>query len=366
MSNLLKVVNGVDTGTGIGGYSATLHTTEGQFIDFFTDNGVVSMGYDFDLPKSPPHLPHYIKSDLREEAAKVLCDTSGMDKTYFCNSGSEAVESMMKFARKYQVESGHPNNKVIYTLEGAFHGRTYGAMTASTAKPYHSEGFGPLLPEVVSFINPMFDICWSEAAAVVLTPAKVYGDFQLYDKELLGYIVKKCKEWDVLLCFDEVQTYLRTGNWWGYQMYKLGIEPDMIATAKGVAGGFPTGVMLMKERIANTFQMGSHFSTFGANPRSCKGVIKVAKRGENLLPEINRKGAYIKAQLDKMGTDPRGKGLIIAFDYEDDSLKLRDRCLEKRLILGVFSSSQPIKLTPPLTVTWDEIRTTLDVISECL
>lgn len=359
MSNVLPVVQELDLGEIKDGKGARLFIDDKEYIDMFCDNGVVSLGYDYQ-PAGLPHLPGMLNDNLRDEAADRLCFQSGLDYAFFSNSGTESVEAMIKFARKAQED-----REDIYFLDGTFHGRTYGTMSADyTGKSYHLDGFEPFLPgikkfETVNEIKP-------NAAAVIITPAEVYGDFVKYSDWFINCLVKYCNEHDILLGFDEVQTYLRTGKWFGYQMYEKSFQPDMIAMAKGVAGGLPTGVTLVSKKIGDKISMGSHYSTFGGNRRSAQGIIDVHKKGEKIRRKVRVDGDYIKKRLREMGIDNiRGEGLILAFNI-DEPLRLRDKCLKENVILGVFSNSQSIKLTPPLTISRPTLDKALDVIEKCL
>jgi len=359
MSNVLSVVQELDLGKIKGGKGARIFIGDEEYIDMFCDNGVVSLGYNYQ-PAGLPHTPGMLNDDLRDEAAERLCFQSGLDYAFFSNSGTESVEAMIKFARKAQED-----RQEIYFLDGTFHGRTYGTMSADfTGKSYHLEGFEPFLPGIMRFkkiedINP-------EAVAVIITPAEVYGDFIKYPEKFINDLVDYCDENDILLGFDEVQTYLRTGEWFGYEMYEKEFKPDMIAMAKGVAGGLPTGVTLVNEKIGNKISMGSHYSTFGGNRRSAQGIIDVHKSGEDIRRKVKLDGDYIKKRLKKMDVkNIRGEGLILAFDV-DEPLKLRDKCLKENVILGVFSNNQSIKLTPPLVITRSVLVKALDVIEKCL
>ena len=362
MSYLLPVVDKLDIGDIEGGANSGLVTSKGEMIDLFCDNGVVSLGYNYAPKEMPPHLPSGYKSEFRELVAEKICKESNMDYAFFSTSGTESVEAMMKFGRKFQKEKGR---KDIYFMEGSFHGRTYGTMSADfTGKEYHLSGYRPFLPGVKKFKN-ISDID-KNAALVIITPADVYGDFKKYDNDFIDTLQRYCDENDILLGIDEVQTYLRTGNLWGFQMYDGKIEPDMVATAKGVAGGIPTGLTLIKKRIGNSISKGGHFSTFGGNMKSCLGVHDTIMNAKALIENANEMGSKLKEGLKELDCkNIRGEGLIIAFDY-DEPMALRDRCLKNNLILGVFSNNQPIKMTPPLTIQEETIERILEVFNSCL
>lgn len=361
MSYNLPVIDEIDIGTVIYGKGAELITKNKSYLDMFCDNGVVSLGYDYKV-EDLSHMPGMLNDVYRDEASKRLCEQSGLDYAFYSNSGTESVEAMMKFARKYQSDKGRSD---LYFQKGAFHGRTYGTMSADfTGKSYHLDGYQPMLPGIKEF-EKISDID-KDAAAVIITPAEVYGDFKRYDEKFISELVDYCDENDILLGIDEVQTYLRTGEWFGFELYKKEFQPDMIALAKGVAGGLPTGVTLVSSEIGDSISKGGHYSTFGGNRKSCKGIIDVHELGNFLKDKVKNDGEYLKQKLRELGCkNVRGEGLILAFDVENP-LELRDKCLENNVILGIFSSSQPVKLTPPLTISRNNINRFLEVLEKCL
>lgn len=370
MSYILPIVDDFYLGRIISGQGAYIYTNKGKFLDAFCDNGVVSLGYDFYVADEElPHLPEIVRYKKREKAAETLCKTAGMDMAFFHCSGSEGVETMMKFARRAQ---NRRERTKIFVHEGAFHGRTYGAMSASpTGKDYHFNGYHPLLPNVYTFRN--FSDIDDDAAAIIMTPAEVYKDYIRYDKLWLENIINHARMNKILICIDEVQTYVRTGKWWGYQKWPISVEPDMICVAKGVAGGYPTGMTLMKKTVGRTIEKGGHFSTFGGNPKSCQGVLQVAERCKALLNDnginwIESRGRQMRAGLNKIEgvRNIRGEGLFTAFDIDMDSVKFRNECLDRKLIIGVFSKNSPIKLTPPLNLSASDVDKIVEVIKDVI
>lgn len=365
MSNILPLLDTLNIGEIKGFNNSTIKTDRGEFIDFFTDSGTTSFGYSMNFSEGAPlHFPELINCNIRQAAAKAICDSCGLDYAYFCVSGTESVEAMIKFARRYWYEKGENRHK-IYSHKGSFHGRTYGSMSLSFTKDYHREGFGPLVAGMEWFEDPA-DID-PNSAAVVVTPAFVYNDYRDFGRVWWEKLVDHCNRNGILLCLDEVQTYLRLGEIWGFQMYKDIIKPDMVAVAKGVAGGYPTGVTMVTKAIAQTIPKRSHFSTFGGNWRSCQGILATLAIGESMLPIISDKGQYIMNSLGEMGLKGiKGKGLMMRFDYPKDTEKFAERCLKEGLLLGLYAPDSPVKLTPPLTVSRKEIYKALGVIKKCL
>ncbi len=339
-----------------------------RYLDFFTDVGVVSLGYK-PVHCSYIHMPNHFHLQEREEAARRLCDVSGMDYCFFSNSGAESVEAMLKLARKYQSQFGRTK---IYTLKGAFHGRTYGAMSCSYMGEghYHWDGYGPMVPDIERFDLDDLSTIDPTAAAVLITPGFLNKDYTPFDKHKVWALDNYCKENRILFLMDEVQTYLRLGCWWGKDLYI--VDPDIICTAKGVAGGIATGVTLCKKAIGDSMKKGGHFSTFGGNPLSVRGinnVLDIVERDEAFFQKIWAKGILIKSYLKAMGwKDVQGDGLLISAEIDPsyNMIELRDRCLEKGLIIGVFSPYGRLKLTPPLNIAYEEIDIAMEVLKRCL
>jgi len=361
MNYVLPISNKFDIGTIYAGKGAEIYTDNGKYLDMFCDNGVVSLGYDY-RNSELAHLPNAYKDDIRELAAIKLCNETHckMRYAFFTNSGSEAVETMMKFGRKFQSQF---NRNKIYFKKGVFHGRTYGAMSGDmTGKSYHLDDYEPFVAETHQFdkINEID----KDAAVVIITPAMVYDGFQKWDKDWFKKLSDYCKKNHILLGIDEVQTYIRLGEWWGYQTYH-GIEPDMIAAAKGVAGGKPASVCLMKNKIGKSIAKGGHFSTFGGNRTAMRGIIDFHKRGNGLMEKAINDGEYIKKILKDKVKNLRGQGLMWSFDVENP-IDFRNKCLKNHVILGVFSNNQSIKLTPPLTIRRKMLEYAMEVIVRCL
>ncbi|HKL23678.1 MAG TPA: aminotransferase class III-fold pyridoxal phosphate-dependent enzyme [Candidatus Nanoarchaeia archaeon] len=358
---VLPILDKINIGNIMGGQGAQLFTDNGVYVDMFCDNGVVSLGYDY-RNSELAHLPNAYKDDIRELASTKLCNETHckMRYAFFTNSGTEAVESMMKFGRKYQSQF---NKDKVYFKKGVFHGRTYGSMSGDkSGKAYHLDGYGPFVGETYEFSK--VEEIDKNAAVVIITPAMVYDGFQKWDEDWFKKLSDYCEFYDILLGLDEVQTYIRLGEWWGYQTYH-GIEPDMMAAAKGVAGGKPASVCLMKHKIGESIAKGGHFSTFGGNRTAMRGIIDFHKRGNGLMEKAINDGEYIKRMLKDKVKNLRGQGMMWSFDVENP-INFRNKCLKNHVILGVFSNNQSIKLTPPLTIRSSSLEFAMEVLVKCL
>lgn len=312
----------------------------------------------------------YIK--LGEELKKIAPFENA--KIFCCQSGSEAVEAAIKLAKYAQKKPG------IIAFEGAFHGRTLGALSITTSKMKYRDGYEPLLPEV--YILP-FDLVRVEEllktkaiAGVIVEPILGEGGYKMVEVDFLKGLRKLCDQYSALLILDEVQTGVgRTGKW--FAAGHFGIVPDIMTLAKGIASGFPLGVCLAKGEIMDKWSPGAHGSTFGGNPVSCAaavatiGVIeekklveKSAKLGKYLikkLKELQKKYPVIK--------EVRGLGLMVGVDFGDSDYvkKVVNFCLTKQLVLiSTGADGTVIRFIPPLVVKKAEIDQALGIFEEAL
>jgi len=352
----------------LGGYGSWLWTADGKrYLDFHTDNGTACLGYGSSqkdlfvskLGRIPTHALNLYSFEERDKAAQGLCDATGMDKVFFCNSGAEAVEAALKLARKYQ-DKRHGRFE-IWSHRNGFHGRTYGSMAATDGPMYYREGFGPHLQGFHHFdkIEGIPD----HAAMVLLSPINGFNDVVLYPdgwlEELREYTAKR----EILLCFDEVQTGSGRCGAWSYGR-KIGVVPDIACLAKGLAMGIPAGACLARAEVAAAFTPGTHYSTCGGNPFAMAGINAMLEwLTPARLEEINHKGQYLRQKLEarSWAGDVRGEGLMIAFDADLDARLFATKAAERGLIIGAFRPS-PIKLMPPLNVYLRELDTALEIM----
>jgi acetylornithine/N-succinyldiaminopimelate aminotransferase len=343
---------------GVGPY---LITDKGDhYLDFFCDVGTASLGYNSDtmtraLEKMlrygiPIHAPNRYGFSDRTSAAKRICAMADMDKVFLCNSGTEAVEAAIKLARLYHHKNGKGHRRGIWSVPGAFHGRTYGALSAGDGPVYHTEGFGKLLDDFHSFeaihsIDP-------QAAAVILAPIFGNNDVRPYSLTWLSNLSDFCLANDIVLIFDEVQTGGgRTGKLTYAQ--KIGAYPDLITLAKGIAGGAPVGALLARGRFGDVFTPGTHFSTFGGNPFSCVMLEFMLDWLKYNFDNIEETGRNLRHALQCLSwaKDVRGEGMLWAFDYEGDVQALADAAFEEKLLIGAFRAGPgPVKISPPLNI----------------
>lgn len=357
---------------------------DGQdYLDFVAGIAVVSLGHSHpalvqaikDQAERLIHISNIFYSVPQVQLAELLVQLSCLDRVYFQNSGAEALEACIKLARKWGMEKKQGAYEIISAVNG-FHGRTLAAITAS-GTPRYKEPFGPLTP---GFINvPWNDIDAIKAAttpktcAIMLEPIQGEGGVNLPDEGYLQAVRQWCDDEKILLILDEVQTGIaRTGKMFAYEHY--GIEPDIMALAKGLAGGVPIGAILAKEEIALMFVPGDHGSTFSGNPLATAAGYAVLKYivDTNLTDEVARKGEYLMQKLhsleDRHGTiaEVRGAGLLCAVQFDADIAEAVAReALSEGLLLNNLRPNV-LRIAPPLTVTDEEIDEAVEKLERVL
>ncbi len=298
--------------------------------------------------------------------AGLLSDRMGGAQAFFCNSGAEANEAALKVARKATGRSH------IVALEGGFHGRTLGALSA-TGQPAKWEGFGPLVPGI-SFARPN-DIESLEAAvapggelaAIMLEPVLGEGGVLPLEERFVQAAAEIAREVGALLCVDEVQAGLgRTGTFFAYE--QLGIEPDLVTLAKGLANGLPIGALLVRDGIAAAIGPGDHGSTFGGNPVACAAACAVLEAiDDELLENVAARGEQLARGLAGLPgvLEVRGRGLLLAGVLDRDAGAVVDECRAHGL-LALTAGSDVLRLLPPLVITEAEVDEALAILAAVL
>jgi acetylornithine/N-succinyldiaminopimelate aminotransferase len=327
-----------------------------EYLDFLTGISVAQLG----------HCHPRVVEAVREQAGRLmhvgnlfytepgirlagrLAERSLGGKVFLCNSGTEAIECAIKLARRRR-----PGGDFV-VLEGAFHGRTMGALSA-TPQEEKQAPFAPLVPgfRVASRGGPLpVD---QDTAAVIIEPIQGEWGIHPVDPELIAAAREACDEHGALLVFDEIQCGMgRTGTLWAWQ--QLGVRPDVMTTAKGLGGGLPIGACVTDPANADVLQPGDHGSTFAGGPVICaaaNAVLDVVDDGA-FLAAVAEKGDRLAAGLRGLGLEVRGLGLMLAFRAEEAPALVRRALLEERLVLNA-TGPDTVRLLPPLTVTDDEI-----------
>lgn len=326
------------------------------------------------------HVSNIYYSIQQVELAKLLVSLSFADRVFFCNSGTEANEAAIKFARKFQ-RFYNPNNQnppvEFVAFTNGFHGRTIGAL-ALTSKEHYRMPFEPIMPGVTFLeygsTQETVDLILTEkVAAVFVEPVQGEGGIYSATKEFLQSLRAACDKSGCLLVFDEVQCgFGRTGHLWAHEAY--GVYPDMMTLAKPLAGGLPIGAVLVTERVAATINYGDHGSTFAGNPLVCSAGIAVLNKisDPNFLAGVSEKGQYFKDLLaERLGDnlhvkEIRGFGLIIGIELDVSASPLVDACRESGLLVLTAGKGNVVRIVPPLIISKQEIEQAVEILANSL
>ena len=347
-----------------------------EYIDFTAGIGVNALGYSdpewvqavADQAGKIQHLCNYYYSPENTALAQELSQASGMAKAFFCNSGAEANECAVKIARKYGEKRGAYK---IVTLNNSFHGRTLTTLAATGQEGFHkdflplTEGFLYAEAGDLEGIRALLD---GSVCAVMLEMVQGEGGVIPMDEEFVKGLAQLCGEKDVLLLIDEVQTGIgRTGSFYAYQGY--GVKPDVVTTAKGLAGGLPMGACLVSERLGDILKPGMQGSTFGGNPVASAGARVVVRRVSDpaFLEDVRKKGAYLKEKLEAMPQVEyvRGRGLMIGVKLKErDAHEVLVQCAKQGLL--ILTAKELVRFLPPLTITQEDIDQGLAIFRKVL
>ena len=361
----------------VGGRNATLTDSEGkEYIDFGAGIAVNIFGANDEAWKAAvieqlgkiQHVSNYYYAEPQVRLAKLLCERTGAKRVFFSNSGGEANECALKAARKYSFMKYGAGRSRIVSLKNSFHGRTLFTLTATGQEEFHRY-FAPFVPEVAYADASLPDVvraAENKACAVIIECVQGESGVTALSKPFVQALAAWCKEQDVLLICDEVQCGNgRTGTLYSYEQY--GITPDIVTTAKGLAGGLPIGACLFFERAQDALSAGDHGSTFGGNPVSCAAAVNVISRlTREFLLEVQGKAAYLRAKLKNIEgiKAVTGLGMMIGLEIGTDSKQAAAACLEKGLL--VLTAHKRLRLVPPLTITKTEMDEGLSILKEVL
>lgn len=359
------------------GKGSTCEDYDGKtYIDFTSGIGVNALGFaDPEWVKAVSeqaakfaHISNLYYTEPGVKAAKLICEGSGMKKVFFANSGAEANEGMIKAARKYaQTKYGKERHEII-TLINSFHGRTITTVAATGQEAMHVN-FDPFTPGFVyAKANDFEDVLSKvsdKTAGIMMEMIQGEGGVIPLDKEFVEKVAALCKEKDILLMVDEVQTGNgRTGYFYAYQAF--GITPDIVSTAKGIAGGLPMGAVLFGEKTETTFVPGDHGSTYGMNPVAAAAACVVLERlDEKFLGEVKRKGEKIANAVKGFANveSVTGMGMMIGImPIKGSSKEIAAKCLENGLI--VLTAHEKVRLLPPLVITDEELDKGLAILEK--
>jgi acetylornithine/N-succinyldiaminopimelate aminotransferase len=344
-----------------------------KYLDFTSGIATCNLGHVPDAVKEKLeeqlqnlwHCSNLYNIPNQQQLAALLTANSCGDQVFFCNSGAEANEAAIKLARRYANKVKGSSSSEVVTFQQSFHGRTLATLTA-TGQEKIQQGFSPLMPGF-SYLpfndeKAIEELSTIKPAAVLLELVQGEGGVNPANPEWVKKLDQICKENDILLMVDEIQTGIgRTGTLFAYEQYA--IEPDVISIAKGLGSGFPIGAIIAKEKAAKGFEPGSHGSTFGGNPlATAAGLATITYILDNqLLDHVNEMTLYLDLQLQSLKEkysfikEIRGKGLLKGILVETNGLDIVQKAIENQLLI-LTAGPNVIRILPPLIVTKEEIN----------
>lgn len=364
------------------GQGAMLTDTDGKtYLDFAAGISVNALGHaDAELVAAVSeqmtllgHVCNLYHSAPHADLAEMLCESSFADKVYFCNSGTEAVEAAIKFARKHARETFGPGKTDLVAFSGSFHGRTAGAL-ALTAREKYQAPFRPLMPGVT--FAPFNDSAAAEkligpgTCAVFVEPVQGEGGIHAATPEFLATLRALCDRHGALLVFDEIQCGMgRTGRLWAHEHF--GVQPDMMTLAKALGGGLPIGATLLTDRVAGALAPGDHGSTFAGGPIVCRAAQVVLRRVSDpaFLARVTALGARLMERLRDLRSphvrEVRGLGLMVGVELDIEVAPLIKAGYAHGVIM-INAGPQVLRLLPPLIVEEAHIDQFAEVLGTIL
>ena len=354
-----------------------------EYLDFIAGIAVSSLGHGHPalVEAVSGQVSRYLHvSNLYEipeqvEAARLLVESSGLDRAFFCNSGAEAVEGVIKVARRWGRSARGPECHEIVVMEGAFHGRTLGALSATWNSRYR-EPFEPLTPGFrrvpYNDLSAVEEAVGPETCAVLVEAVQGEGGVIPAEEDYLRGLRELTRENEILLALDEVQTGIgRTGHLFAFEHY--GVVPDLVALAKGLGGGVPVGAVLAASAPAGCIQPGDHATTFGGNALSSAAVVAVLRTllDDGGLEHAEEMSGLLRARLEELvaaseaATGVRGLGLLLALEVAPDAGELARRLVDRGLLVNALGDGA-LRLAPPLVVTEAEIDEAAEILYEAL
>jgi acetylornithine/N-succinyldiaminopimelate aminotransferase len=365
------------------GEGAYLYDTGGRrYLDFASGIAVTALGHAHPhLVKALTeqagkvwHLSNLYRISGQERLAERLVAASFADSVFFCNSGAEAIECGLKLTRKYHDENGTPERYRVITVEGAFHGRTL-ATIAAGGQEKHLKGFDPIVDgfDKVAFgnMNELRAAITGETAAILIEPVQGEGGMRSATADYLRALRGVADEFGLLLFCDEVQSGMgRTGKLFAHEW--AGIEPDIVATAKGIGGGFPMGACLAKEKVAKALAAGSHGSTFGGGPlaMACANAVLDILFADGFLGNVERMGGVLRSRLEtlvkrhpKVLVDVRGAGLMLGIKCVVPNTDMVNS-LRAAGLLTVGAGDNVVRILPPLIIDESHVDAAVAILDK--
>ncbi len=355
-----------------------------EYLDFVSGIAVFALGYNNkaynDALKAQIdkviHTSNYYYNVPAIEAARKIKKISDMDRVFFTNSGTEAIEGAIKAARKYAYLKDGTTDHEIIAMNHSFHGRTMGALSV-TGNPHYREAFEPLIgnikfAELNDFDSVMAQVT-DKTCAIIFETVQGEGGIYPATEEFMSKVKALCEEKDILLILDEIQCGMgRTGYMYAWQRY--GIKPDIMTSAKALGCGVPVGAFMMTEKVAqNSLTSGDHGSTYGGNPLACAAVSKVIDlfEEENILDNVKEVGEYLAGKLDELVLkydfvkEHRGLGLLQGLECDKPVAGIINKALDKGLLL-INAGTHVIRFIPALTISKENVDKMITILDACL
>ncbi|MZG29784.1 MAG: aspartate aminotransferase family protein [Nitrospinae bacterium] len=354
-----------------------------QYIDFVSGLAVDNLGHCHPAVVSAIkkqaetliHVSNLYHIEPQSRLAEKLTSLSFADKVFFCNSGTEANEGAIKLARRYFFDKGQKERTEIITMNNSFHGRTLGSLSATAQKKFHA-GFKPLLPgfKYIPFndLPSARKAITKKTCAILVEPMQGEGGVNIPDPSYLKGLKKLCKEHDMLLIFDEVQTgFGRTGKLFAYELYR--VKPDIMTLAKALGGGVAIGALAGTNQVMKSFVPGTHAATFGGNPIACSAALASLKvlTGKNFLDKTNATGNYFLQRLKEISKnnpvvrEVRGKGMFLALELKKPGGNIVNECMERGYLINCIQQNV-LRFLPPLNISRKDIDGMIAVLSDSL
>ena len=362
------------------GQGVRVWDTDGkEYLDLTSGVGVASLGHAnpglaaviAEQAQVLVHTSNLFFHPFQAQLADKLCQLSGLDRVFFCNSGTEAVEACLKFARRYWFTRGETRRTGFVALTHAFHGRTFGSLSI-TADPHYREPFGPLVAGA-TFVDTddpaaLLVAVTNETAAIVLEPIQGEGGVRPLSPAFAAAVSEAAARTGALIIADEVQCGLgRTGH--AFYSPVLGLEPDLIAIGKALGGGIPIGAALLRERVAQSVSAGDHGSTYGGNLLSCRAAVYFLEQlmDKGLLDHVKTVGAHFERQLRALAlkhpviVETRGVGLMQGLQLAIDATPIVDTARERGLLVN-RTNEKVVRMLPPLTIDAADLDRAVDIL----
>lgn len=350
-----------------------------EYLDFVAGIAVNSLGHNH--PKLVRaiteqaarliHVSNLYWTEPQVSLAKKLVENGSLEKVFFCNSGAESIEAALKLARRYGSKTGRQE---IITMHHSFHGRTFAAVTA-TGQSHYQENFGDMFPHIkyaeFNNIDSLKEQITDNTCAILMEPLQGEGGIHPANKEYLKTVRQLCDEKDILLMFDEVQCGVgRLGTLFAYQSFD--VVPDVMSTAKGIAGGIPCGIMMAGKKCCDVLGAGDHASTFGGNPlATAAGNVVVDELLGGLLDNVKTNGAYLSEKLNALKEkyafikDARGIGFMQGIELDRPVAPIIARTIENGLLL-VNAGQFVIRFVPSLIASKEDIDKAMNILDKAL